>query len=394
MKKQVYSALRIISALIAAAAAALSFSTVVYSEEGDDAPPETSAYAYCLYCCNNGEVIAEKNADERLPMASTTKIMTAVLGLEAAQQSENEPEITITPEMYAEGSSMYLADGETVTLTELVGGMLMVSGNDAANAVAMTLGGSREGFADMMNEKAYELGLSDTHFVTPSGLDADGHFTTARDLARLMAYCMENEAFAEIDRSSSITVHFLSPAGKTQTYYNENKLLNLYEYCVAGKTGFTDKAGRTLVSCAEKDGIRLAAVTLNDGDDWNDHISLFDYGFGRLSMEKPDTADPQNGGVSVPVVGGETDELTLIAGEPPLVCSGAGSTDVTTEYELPHFVYAPIKKGEKIGELKYYTGGVYAGKADVTAQQEIAASQEMTTFTENIVSFFRSRMKR
>ena len=381
MKKTIIKALRVISAVTAAAAASVPLVQTACCGESD-APPQTGAYAYCLYCANNGEVIAAKNDAQRLPMASTTKIMTALLGLEAADIEDAA--VTVTPEMYAEGSSMYLEAGQQVRLSDLVGGMLMVSGNDAANAVAQTVGGSIEGFAGMMNSRAAEMGLSDTHFVTPSGLDADGHYTTARDLAVLMAACMENERFSEIDGSKSITVDFISPEGKQQTYYNENKLLSRYDDCIAGKTGYTDKAGRTLVTCAERGGIRLVCATLNDPDDWKDHEAMFDYGFGLLSMTLPEEIETA---LSLPVVGGSSETEKLIAGEPPKVCEGLQS-EVTTVYELPPFLYAPVKKGEKLGELKYYTGGVYAGKADITAAYDIGVSDKTTTFTENIVSFF------
>ena len=390
MKKREEIALRILAGTAAAAVAALLCVTAYSDETQSNAEiPETSAYAYCLYCANNGENIAANRETEKLPMASTTKIMTAILGLEAVQRSGEDMYVTVTPDMYAEGSSMYLEAGETVSMNDLVGGMLMVSGNDAANAVALTVGGSFEGFAELMNEKARDIGISDTHFVTPSGLDAQEHYSTASDLCRLLAYCMENDEFAQIDKSRSITVDFKEPQGKSQTYYNENKLLSQYEFCIAGKTGYTDKAGRTLVSCAEKDGVRLICATLNDGDDWNDHSKLFDYGFEHTSMSKPQTSGESEKKVTVPVVGGTSEYVEVQSGEPPLVCVDPdGTADVTVSFELPHFVYAPVEKGSKIGELKYYTGGVYAGKSDVLALQQISPSNTETTFLENISSFF------
>lgn len=351
--------------------------------------PETSAYAYSLYCANNGEYIVGKRDSERLPMASTTKIMTALLGLESNARGE-VTQVTITEDMYAEGSSMYLAAGETVPMREMMGAMLMVSGNDAANAAAIAIGGSMEGFARIMNERAAQIGLADTHFVTPSGLDAEGHFTTARDLAKLMAYCMENDDFAQLDGSSAVTVDFIEPRGKSETYYNENKLLSRYEYCIAGKTGFTDLAGRTLVSCAEKDGVRLICVTLNDGDDWNDHEKLYEYGFSEESLSQPER---HNGRYSVPVVGGSAAEVYAEAGEPPFVCVGQES-GVTFEIDLPRFVYAPIEKGEVVGAVKYYTGGIYAGKAELTAVESVSVDDTQTGYLENLWSYIRKLVKR
>ena len=349
-----------------------------------------SAYAYALYCVNTGEYMLSCNGEVRLPMASTTKIMTAVLGLEKLQYDSEETVVAITPEMYAEGSSMYLKAGERILMSDLVGGMLMVSGNDAANAIAITVGGSSDGFAKLMNQKASEIGMNNTSFVTPSGLDAEGHYTTACDLAKLMEYCMENSLFREIDSSRSITVNFVEPSNKTETYYNENRLLREYEYCVAGKTGYTEKAGRTLVSCAEKDGIRLIAVTLNDGDDWNDHKKMFDYGFEHLSMEK---MRMNFDGLTIAVVGGTEESIKLEVGEQPSVCvDGDEGEETTVVYKLPGFVYAPVTKGKKIGSIEYYKNGVFAGKSEVTALETAAYKETPTGFIDNVLSYFRKIM--
>lgn len=349
--------------------------------------PTPSAYAYALYCVNTGEFLLSSNGEERLPMASTTKIMTAILGIEALQASDEELIVTVTADMYAEGSSMYLAAGEQVSMADLVGGMLMVSGNDAANAIALTVGGSFDGFSDLMNQKASELGLENTSFVTPSGLDAEGHYTTACDLAKIMAYCMENSLFREIDSCSSITVNFINPEGKSQTYYNENRLIREYEYCVAGKTGYTTSAGRTLVSCAEKDGIRLIAVTLNDGDDWNDHKAMYDYGFECLSLEQ---LEMNFDNLTVPVTGGTKETVSLNVSEQPSVCVSDFSVDeVEVFYELPKFVYAPVAQGSEIGRIKYYHNGILLGQSEVTANETVAYKEVSTSFLENVISFFK-----
>ncbi len=349
--------------------------------------PTVSAYAYALYCVNTGEFMLSHNGDVRLPMASTTKIMTAILGIEMLQADDEETVVTVTEDMYAEGSSMYLGAGEKILMSDLVGGMLMVSGNDAANAIALTVGGSFEGFQNLMNQKAKDIGLENTSFVTPSGLDAEGHYTTAEDLAKLMEYCMENSLFREIDCNRSVTVNFIEPSDKSQTYYNENKLLREYEYCIAGKTGYTQKAGRTLVSCAEKDGIRLIAVTLNDGDDWNDHKKMFDYGFECLSLEQ---LEMNFDGLSVPVVGGTADTLNLDVGEQPSVCvDGDEGEEPEVVYKLPEFVYAPIREGEKVGIIEYYKNGVYSGQSDVTAAETVEYRQAETSFVDNVLSFFK-----
>lgn len=362
-------------------------SIFAYGTKACYAEPSLSAYAYALYCVNTGDFLLSGNGEQELPMASTTKIMTAILGIEALQSSNEEMVVTMSPEMYAEGSSMYLADGEQILMSDLVGGMLMVSGNDAANAIALTVGGSFKGFGELMNAKAKEIGLNHTSFVTPSGLDAEGHYTTAQDLSKLMAYCMENTLFREIDSSSSITVDFINPKGKSQTYYNENRLVSEYEYCVAGKTGYTDKAGRTLVSCAEKDGIRLIAVTLNAPDDWNDHKKMYDYGFDCLSLKQLDINFED---LTVPVVGGTSESLPLCVGEQPSVCvNGEKTAQVTTEYELPKFIYAPVAKGDTVGTVKYYSNGIMLGQSEITAGSTVAYKEKTPTFIDNVVCFFK-----
>lgn len=384
--KSFKSLIKIVLCIAAGIVLASSLAFSVSSEESDNNNDnDVSAFAYCLYCANNAQIVAAKNENVRLPPASTTKIMTAILGIEAQQADDTDINITMTEDLYAEGSSMYLNSGEVVRLSDVIGGMMMVSGNDAANAIAKTIGGSSEGFAELMNQKARALELHDTHFVTPSGLDANEHFTTAYDLARLMAYCMENDEFRAVVSSSSITVDFVLPYGKTQTYYNENKLLRQYEYCIGGKTGYTDLAGRTLVSCAEKDGVKLICVTLNDPNDWNDHEQLFEYGFSVMSMTEASTVTPQ---ICIDVVGGEEDSVETTVGQPPLVCQGTG--DVQTHFEVPPFLYAPITKGQQVGSIKYYTNGVYAGKADIFAAEDIELSNSKTNFIENIVSFYLS----
>ena len=201
--------------------------------------PSVSAASAILVETENGRVLFAKNAQEPRAMASTTKIMTALLALE-----QPDREITITEEMIrAEGSSMGLRAGDRLSLHELAAGMLSVSGNDAANAAAIAIDGSLSAFAARMNRRAAELGLTQTHFVTPSGLDAEGHETTAADLARLMRFAMENELFASLCGSPQVSVSFEEP-DETRTYTNHNKLLTLLEGCIGGKTGYTKHAGR------------------------------------------------------------------------------------------------------------------------------------------------------
>ncbi len=238
------------------------------------------AQAAVVYCPDTKEVLYGHALHEERPIASITKIMTAVLGLEAPDR-----EVTITPAMYAEGSSLYLKAGEVLMLSELVRGMMVVSGNDAANAVALATAGSEEAFADRMNEKASSLGMRHSHFVTPSGLDSPGHYSSAYDMALLCAYAMEQEAFAQVVSQKKMTLQYVLPEGRQQELYNHNRLLAMCSGCVGIKTGYTQKAGRTLTSCAERDGRRLIIVTLHDPQDWDDHCALYDHFFAQLSEE-------------------------------------------------------------------------------------------------------------
>ena len=270
--------MRLFRKIFTAAGAVLAALLVALPASAAEAP-SVSAQAAVLYDPMSGAVLYEKNGGEVLPMASTTKIMTALLAFESGQAGAV---VEVTPEMVAvEGSSMGLAAGDRLTLGSIARGMMMASGNDGANAIALFLGGSAVGFASLMNARAAEVGMENTRFVTPSGLDAEGHGTTAYDMALLGAEAMRCADFAETVGAVSQTVEFLSPE-KTVRYDNHNRLLQLYSDCTGIKTGFTKKAGRCLVSSAERGGAQLICVTLNAPDDWNDHIALFEYGFSQL----------------------------------------------------------------------------------------------------------------
>lgn len=227
-----------------------------------------SAEAAMLMDGATGEVLYEKNADVRMRIASTTKILTALVVLEEASPCR---EITVTQAHMTEGSSMYLKVGEILTVQELLYGLLLSSGNDAALALTEVCGGEAP-FVAKMNELAARIGMADSAFQNPNGLDAEGHYSTARDMARLAAYAADEPAFVRLCSTTAASV-----AGRTMT--NHNKLLQRIDGCIGMKTGYTKAAGRTLVSCVERDGRRLVAVTLCDGDDWSDHATLYEFGF-------------------------------------------------------------------------------------------------------------------
>ena len=339
-----------------------------------------SARAYELYCADNASVLSAHNAGVRLPMASTTKIMTTLLTLEAA--AVDNKVVTFSDDMTAEGSSMYLKPGEQVTLYDLAVGMMMQSGNDAANAAAIAISGSIGAFADLMNKKAVELGMTDTHFVTPSGLDDDDHYTTAHDMALLMSHALNNGEFADITSQTSMTVDFVSPPDKSVTYPNHNRLLRMYEGCIGGKTGYTDSAGRCLVTAARKNGMTLIAVTLDDRDDWDDHIRLYDYGFERYTAMPaliPDELD---------IVGGVSDKAALSADSYTFIVPKDKAGDTSVRLILPVFAYAPVEKGDVAGKCICSVGGEKIGEITISFAESVPRNTEKRSFITYIKDLF------
>lgn len=320
--------------------------------------PTVSASGCVLMDAATGDVLYSKNPDKSLSMASTTKIMTALLLIEAGNPDTT---VDITDEMVrVEGTSMGLSPGMKVKRSDLYYGMLLSSGNDAANAAALHLGGSFEQFAVYMNQKAEEIGMENTHFVTPSGLDADDHFTTAYDMALLTKYALSNDTFAKVCSTRSITLFY----GDTyHTLTNHNKLLNMYDGCIGVKTGFTSKSGRCLVSAAERNGQTLICVTLKDGNDWNDHISLFDYGFS-LSERIDITPDIGN---KIEVVGGINDHCEIRAEECSLNIFSGQKQRIRYETDLSAFLYAPVEIGQKVGSVIVYIDDVKITELNIVA---------------------------
>ncbi|MBR5233399.1 MAG: D-alanyl-D-alanine carboxypeptidase [Clostridia bacterium] len=330
---------------------------------------EISAVSAVLYYPDGDEVLFEKNSRESRSMASTTKMMTSLLALEKCTP---HLETRITGGMVnVEGTSSGLRENDIITLRDLVYCMMLESGNDAANAVALTLSDSFESFALLMNKRAEEIGMKDTSFVTPSGLDADDHYTTAYDMALLAAECIRNREFVHISTQKKHTVYF-GESEKTVTLYNHNKLLQSYEGCTGIKTGFTKKSGRCLVSSAERNGVTLVAVTLYASDDWNDHEKMLDYGFERIKNLKADTSFPI---CSVCVTGGtensvgiESDELTLHVTD--------DSKNIERKIYLNKFLYAPVAKGEIIGFAEYVQGEKIIGRTLLRADRTIEKKRE------------------
>lgn len=333
------------------------------------AGPEVSAQSAVVLTADTGAVLFEKDGHTPRPVASTTKIMTALLALEAAQE-QGDPLVDITQEMVAvEGSSMGLQAGDSISLTGLAAGMLLASGNDAANAAALYLDGSLESFAARMNQRAAALGMEDTHFVTPSGLDGEDaqglvHLSTAYDMALLARAALEDQAFRQLCSSPSLAVEFAEPV-KRVTYTNHNKLLAQYQGCVGVKTGFTKEAGRCLVSAAERDGALLIAVTLNAPNDWQDHTALLDYGFSQMEPYQLAGGDVR---LTVPVVGSPVEAVSLRGSNGGEVTLPLGQgAQVERVVRVPKFLYAPVEAGEQVGEICWYLEGQLLGSAPLTA---------------------------
>mgnify|MGYP001851754549 FL=1 len=302
-----------------------------------------SAQSAVVLDADTGEVRYEHNADAVLPMASTTKIMTAIVAIE---QGDIDRMYTVKPEYtQTEGSSMYLKPGETVSIRDTLYGLMLMSGNDAALAIAGECGG-QEAFVQAMNDKAEALGLTNTHFENPNGLDGETHHTTARELAELTAYALQNADFREIVSTQNITC-----AGRTMV--NHNKMLSLYKGAIGVKTGYTKKCGRCLVSTAERNGRTLIAVTLNDPDDWNDHCTMLDEAFAQYSPVTLHEAGDTVGEVTVE--GGTAQSVPLVAGHEVTAYLAPGE-QVTDSLRGRPFVYATVAGGDYYGEIVYQIG--------------------------------------
>ena len=296
-----------------------------------------SAEHAILTDATTGRVLYERNADERALIASTTKIMTALI---VCEQCNVLDRVRIPKSAVGvEGSSMYLREGEVMTVQELLYGLMLHSGNDAAVALAIYCGGTVEGFAQLMNDKAHRLGMRGTHFDNPHGLDSPGHYSTAHDMSVLAAYAMRNPIFAQTVSTKSVMA-----AGRSLR--NHNKLLWRVEGADGVKTGYTKAAGRILVSSAVRQGRRLIAVTINAPDDWNDHAYLLEDGFKRFAIRSLITKGEVLG--TVEVAGGNSSSVQIVAAED---FSFALSNEESAQVVLPNqgFVYAPVVQGQCAG---------------------------------------------
>ncbi len=332
----------------------------------------TSADASIAIDALTGEVICEKNAYTKMGMASTTKIMTAIIALEKGNLTDI---VTVDKRAVGvEGSSLYLSEGDTLSLKNLLYGMMLRSGNDGATAVALHFAPSVEEFSKMMNEKAAELGLSDTNFKNPHGLYEEGHYTTAYDLAQITRYGFTLPEFAEIVKCWAYNI---DENIETKRVVNNNKLLNMYDGADGVKTGFTPETGRTLVGSATRDGMRVITVTLNDKEDWNDHMAMFDYAFSKYKSLS--LAEKGKGYGCVPVKGGKDIEIACVAKDDFAVMVEKDATisvDIKTEEEIK----APIKKGQVLGKAIFTINGENIGEMELVAPEAMERKNKPNIF--------------
>ncbi len=353
------------------------------------AMPSVSAESAVLLEGESLSRVYQKNADVRLPMASTTKIMTALVALELASPDTVIPIPSCA--IGTEGSSVYLVEGECLTLEQLLYAVLLESANDAAVAVAVGVAGSVEAFADRMNARAEAMGLSDTHFVNPHGLDGEEHYTTAYELARIAQVALQNEHFRTIVSTRKTTIPHAGTDG-VRLLINHNKMLRLYEDCIGVKTGFTKHSGRCLVSAAERDGVMLIAVTLNAPNDWNDHTTMLDYGFSRYTSVTLCEAEAHKHALAV--VGGVDQFVTLVNPAPLTRSLPIDHGEITCRIETRRFEFAAIAAGEQLGTARYFCdtdGDGYSeliGEVPLVSAYAVARANRKKTLWQRICAWF------
>lgn len=329
-----------------------------------------SAKASAVIDVNTGRILYEKNANQKMLIASTTKIITTIVAIESGKNLDSV--VTVGPNAAGkEGSSIYLKVGEKQTLRDLLYAVMLRSGNDAATAVAEYVGdGSEKKFVDMMNAKVKELGLTGTHFANPHGLDAKDHYSTAHDMAILSAYALRNPTFAQI---VSTKVKKIPMPGESwdRKMYNKNKMLSKYAGSDGVKTGYTKAAGRCLVSSATRDGRQIAVVTLDAPSDWDDHTKLLNFGFQKFGtvpvVKEHDVIK------SVPVDDGVQKEVNLVAGQPFNYPVRDDERDkLRIETQMDKKLEAPVVGGQKVGEMKIYFEDQLVGVVPIVAGQDVA----------------------
>ena len=333
---------------------------------------QLGARAFVLMDATSGRILVEKNSENKMPMASTTKIMTAILALENGDLNST---VSVSPKAASVGgSSFYLRAGEILTLENMLYGLLLPSGNDAAVAIAEHIGGSQEKFVQMMNQKALELGALNTHFANPHGLDDPEHYTTAKDLAVIAKHAWNYNKFREIVQTKTKEIR---DGNYVRQIFNTNRLLWQFEGADGIKTGYTGKAGRCLVATASRKGFRLISVVLGSSDHFKDSQKLLDYGFANYNL-KP-IIFKNRFYATATVEDGIFNTVDLIAEDSVLLPLKDGER-VSYYVIAPKKVKAPIFKGERIGQLQIYIDDNYAASISLVASKDIRQKQYYDIF--------------
>ena len=346
--------------------------------------PTVSAESAILIDSQSGRILYEKNAHERMGMASTTKLMTALVALSL---SDKDRVISIPSEAVGiEGSSVYLVEGEQLTLEELILALLLSSANDAATAIAISISGSVEAFAEQMNDYAESLGLSDTHFTNPHGLYDKEHYTTAAELGLIAAEALKNETIRQIVAKQKATIPH-DGVKDARLLVNHNKLLKSYDGAIGMKTGFTKKTGRCLVSAAEREGLSLICVTLNAPDDWQDHTSLLNFGFE--SFERRLYYAVGEFSYALPLSDSHKNSVSLTNTEPIYLTVRRSSDTENIKVEVPfRFAIGEVRRGGFFGQVTISADGQSAVSPLAFAESTKGLTKRKTGFFERIYTFF------
>ena len=329
-------------------------------------PPGISAQNAIMIEANSGEILYEKNADDKAYPASITKILTALLAIE---NGDLDKKVKISQNASGvEGSSIYLEVGEKIPLRDLVYGLMLRSGNDAAIAISEEVGGSMDKFVAMMNKRVKELGAFNTHFANPNGLHDPDHYTTARDMALIAREAMKNEEFKKVAAAKTYVTD--RGEGKYNYFYNKNKVVYQYNGGTGIKIGYTKVAGRTLVASSERDGMELICVVMNAPDWFNDTYKLMDYAYSQY-----ETAKVAPGGRSLKAAGirGGDKNYVLIGPKEDIFCPVKKNSDskISIEYVLANDLKAPVDRWQEAGALKIYVNGKYLFSSPLYYMEDI-----------------------
>lgn len=358
--------------------AVISSNSVIHANEIN-----VSAKAAVLIEASGGSVIYEKNSRERLPMASTTKIMTAIVALESAETDRTV--IVSEKACGVEGSSIYLSPNEALTLEDLLYALMLESANDAAAAIAYEIAGGIDEFASMMNETAAKIGLSDTNFTNPHGLDNEDHYTTAYDLAKLTAYALQNDVFRKIVSTYKHQIPLRGDEG-VRVLINHNRLLKMSENAIGVKTGFTKRSGRCLVSAAQKDGVCIVAVTLNDPDDWRDHLSLHRVGLSAFKTYQ--LASPGDFSIKIPCPSSDDGYLSASNTDEFKICAPSDA-EITHVIEAERMVFPPVESGEAVGKVSFYSENKKLGEILLYASESVEEAPDTRSLIDKILDKIR-----